>query len=345
MVGARPRARERGDRGGYAANVMASARDDDSSAPDVVVVGCGVVGLAAALTLRARGLRVEAWSRDDAAETVSAVAAAIWYPFLAEPRERVLRWSAATCRQLQRFAAEEPASGVVMQDVVEVFATDAPDLWWAEAAGGVARMAAADVPPGYAAAIRARVPVCSVPTHLPWLRARAERAGVRFVRRAIRSLDEALARAPLAVHCAGLGARELCGDATLRAVRGQVLLVDPVPGVAAFLDETAAQPFYAVPRDDGLVLGGTAQDGDERLAADDADTATILAGMAARLPALRGARVRAVRVGLRPCRPTVRLEREDRGGGRAIVHCYGHGGSGYTLSWGCAEDVAQLVGG
>jgi D-amino-acid oxidase len=26
------------------------------------------------------------------------------------------------------------------------------------------------------------------------------------------------------------------------------------------------------------------------------------------------------------------------------VHCYGHGGAGVTLSWGCAEDVAALVG-
>jgi D-amino-acid oxidase len=44
------------------------------------------------------------------------------------------------------------------------------------------------------------------------------------------------------------------------------------------------------------------------------------------------------RVGLRPIRPEVRLEREGR-----IVHNYGHGGAGYTLSWGCAEDVVKAV--
>jgi D-amino-acid oxidase len=38
----------------------------------------------------------------------------------------------------------------------------------------------------------------------------------------------------------------------------------------------------------------------------------------------------------------VRLEAEHVGDG-TIVHCYGHGGAGVTLSWGCADDVAALV--
>ena len=47
-------------------------------------------------------------------------------------------------------------------------------------------------------------------------------------------------------------------------------------------------------------------------------------------------------VGLRPSRSEVRLEVEVITG-RTIVHNYGHGGAGVTLSWGCADEVASLV--
>jgi D-amino-acid oxidase len=59
------------------------------------------------------------------------------------------------------------------------------------------------------------------------------------------------------------------------------------------------------------------------------------------LPGLRGAEIDAaepLRVGLMQFRSgSVRLEREP---GTHIVHNYGHGGSGVTLSWGCALEVA-----
>jgi D-amino-acid oxidase len=51
-----------------------------------------------------------------------------------------------------------------------------------------------------------------------------------------------------------------------------------------------------------------------------------------------------VACGLRPVRSTVRLEREELGGGRVVIHNYGHGGAGVTLSWGCAAEVATLLG-
>ena len=62
------------------------------------------------------------------------------------------------------------------------------------------------------------------------------------------------------------------------------------------------------------------------------------------LPILKKARLDAaepVRVGLRPFRKqSVRVEQVP---GTAIFHNYGHGGAGVTFSWGCADEVAELV--
>jgi D-amino-acid oxidase len=71
---------------------------------------------------------------------------------------------------------------------------------------------------------------------------------------------------------------------------------------------------------------------------DPATAEEILERAAVLEPRLRGARVLSHKVGLRPARPAVRVEREGR-----VVHCYGHGGAGVTLAHGCAEDVVGLV--
>jgi D-amino-acid oxidase len=51
------------------------------------------------------------------------------------------------------------------------------------------------------------------------------------------------------------------------------------------------------------------------------------------------------KTGLRRGRPEIRLEREDVASGPLRIHKYGHGGSGVTLSWGCAEETLRLVQG
>ena len=66
--------------------------------------------------------------------------------------------------------------------------------------------------------------------------------------------------------------------------------------------------------------------------------ARILDRTRALVPALAGAEVLGEKVGLRPCRRGgPRVERDGR-----IVHAYGHGGAGMTLSWGTADEVVRL---
>lgn len=51
-----------------------------------------------------------------------------------------------------------------------------------------------------------------------------------------------------------------------------------------------------------------------------------------------------LKVGLRPYRNnTYRLEKQVLSDGKFVVHNYGHGGAGITMSWGCAQEVADIL--
>jgi D-amino-acid oxidase len=292
------------------------------------VVGAGVVGLTTAVCLREAGVDADVVARELPPDTTSAVAAALWYPYRALPAERVTAWSAASYEALARLAGV-PGTGVHMRMGTELLAPDAPDPWWRDAVPDLRRTADG---------LRFAAPAVDMSVHLPWLQARLSELGGTLERRAVRALDEL--DADVVVNCAGLGARELAGDASLVAVRGQVLRV-AAPGVEEWLlDQSDPELLvYVVPRERDVVLGGTAQEGAEDRTPDPATSAAIRERCAALVPALRDAPLVGVAVGLRPARPAVRLEAEGR-----VVHCYGHGGAGVTLAWGCAVEVAALLG-
>jgi D-amino-acid oxidase len=94
------------------------------------------------------------------------------------------------------------------------------------------------------------------------------------------------------------------------------------------------------PHGDTILIGGTVEEGDWTTAASPVLAEQILAGALAVEPRLRGARIVEHRVGLRPCRPEVRLEAE-RIGDSLVWHNYGHGGAGISVSWGCAAELTN----
>lgn len=299
----------------------------------VIVVGAGVVGLSAAVRLLEGGHRVDVVARDLPLETTSAVAAAIWYPYRALPQDRVSAWGA---RSYEVFAAlaGDPATGVRLVTGTEVHRTAQPDPWWSDAVPGLARETA--LPDGYADGWTFVTPVVEMPVYLAWLAGRVEELGGTLTRMNLTGLPEG---ADLVVNATGLGARHFGADDTVVPAAGQVVYVEQ-PGLERWwLDAgTPGAPTYVVPRSRDVVVGGTDMEGEWSRTPDPAVAEQILHRAAALVPEIAGARVLRHKVGLRPVRPAVRLEREDR-----VVHCYGHGGAGVTLSWGCAEEVASLA--
>jgi D-amino-acid oxidase len=311
----------------------------------VIVVGAGVVGLTCAVRLAEAGHETHVLARDLPPETTSAVAAALWYPYRALPQDRVTSWSARTYDVLSELAGTAAASGVRLRDGVELLQADAPaDPWWRRAVPALTSVT--DPRPGYPRGWRLRLPIAEMDTYLGYLVGRLEQAGGTVTRQRL----AALPASGVVVNATGLASRALAGDSSLHPVRGQVVRVGQT-GVEEWLlvSETAAdeRPLYVVPREHDVVVGGTAQDGEWQLAPDPDTARELLERAVALVPQLAGAPVLAHRVGLRPARPQVRLETvpHEDGSPGGVVHCYGHGGAGVTLSWGCADDVLAEVEG
>jgi D-amino-acid oxidase len=312
-------------------------------AADTVVIGGGVVGLSTAIRLAEAGYAVRILTRERSPHTTSDVAGAVWYPFQVGPADKVVAWGRVTFEVLRELVSEA-ATGVSMVPGLELFPAAAEDRpTWAAGVDHFRKARADELPPDYADGYVFAVPTVAMTQYLAWLTGRLLGLGGTIETRTVHDVDALLAEVPVVVNCTGLGARELVGDRELFPIRGQVVRV--APGFADTFVQAGSGPHalaYIIPRHDCTVLGGTKEDGVWDLTIDPDVTAGILARCQALVPALADAPILSEAVGLRPGRPEVRLEAERRPGG-LVVHNYGHGGSGVTLSWGCAAEAVRLV--
>ncbi|GGO82696.1 FAD-dependent oxidoreductase [Wenjunlia tyrosinilytica] len=210
---------------------------------------------------------------------------------------------------------------------------------------------------------RLTVPAVDAPVYMGWLRRQAVHSGVtvqeggRRVTGRLLPQEAALRKefeVDAIVNCSGMGAAELAGAAMV-PLRGALIrmpadkLNRPVIQAHALAKSRDEQDMLlVVPRGDTVMLGGLVEPGEydsgldkgyppvremyrrcqdflheelEGVGLDDEDVELV--------------------VGLRPYRvENVCLEREY---GFNIVHNFGHAGSGFSFSWGCAREVLDLV--
>ncbi|WP_055494146.1 FAD-dependent oxidoreductase [Streptomyces sp. TP-A0356] len=308
----------------------------------MIVVGGGVIGLTTAIVLAESGHRVRVWTREPAERTTSQVAGALWWPYRIAPEPLVGTWALESLVVYEELAARPEETGVrLVEGVHGETPLDGLGPWAADVKGLRVATDAEYAGTG----LWARLPLIDMSTHLPWLRGRLLRAGGRVEERTVVDLAEPAAEAPVVVNCTGLGARELVPDPLVRPVRGQLVVVEN-PGITTWLtsvDHSAEASTYFFPQPGGLILGGTAEEDCWSPTPDPRTAEEIVARCAALRPEIAGARILGHRVGLRPAREAVRLERAPLPGGVVVVHNYGHGGAGVTVAWGCAREAAGLA--
>jgi D-amino-acid oxidase len=328
----------------------------------VAIVGAGVSGLTCGVVFAEHGYRTAIFAEETGQRTTSAAAAAVWYPYDAEPADKVIAWALETYQVLVDLSrdAQTGVSIIELRSFSRAGEVQIPD--WAIPLGArrLRHSAVAtglrpvshraqrggyssvdEIPPAFTSGFALAVPLMDTTIYLDYLTSRFLDAGgsmngnVRFEK-----LEDVDLKFDLLVNCTGIGAKTLVHDADLEPHRGQVAIVPKIDISSAIVCDDAPL-IYAIPRQNDCVFGGTNELSDKRNV-DIGSTSRIVAECS-RVLNIHKPKVLAERVGLRPFRKSgVRVEREQLRG-RTVIHNYGHGGSGFTLSWGCAEKVFEIA--
>lgn len=190
--------------------------------------------------------------------------------------------------------------------------------------------------------------ICCCEKYLPWLMKRLQRKNCKLVKRKIEALQELATYFDVIINCAGLEACFLVKDTSLIPYQGQLVTVNSVHQNLFWIDSCGPDNTAVHPRKGYVIAGTTVYPGKWETKPSLSIQEEILKRTRKLVPNLKNGTVVKSWTGLRPFRSKgVRLEREVITCGLRnvhVIHNYGHGGGGITLHWGCAGDVANLVG-
>jgi D-amino-acid oxidase len=319
----------------------------------VAIIGAGVSGLTCGVAFAERGHSTAIFAKEIGQQTTSGAAGALWFPYDAEPAERVIPWALETHKALVDPSREARAgvSMIELRQFSRAGEIEIPD--WAIPLGAQAVILSPSTSPragsaegsleSFKSGFSLRVPLMDTTIYLDCLANRFVAAGGSIAANVqFKQLEDVDRKFDLVINCAGIGARKLVQDTDLEPHRGQVAMVPKIDNLSCAIVCDDAPLMYAIPRSNDCVFGGT-NDLSSDLAVDPATTDIIIAECS-RVLKIEKPNVLTERVGLRPFRKSgVRLERDRLHDGRTVIHNYGHGGSGFTLSWGCAREVLKLA--
>jgi D-amino-acid oxidase len=308
----------------------------------VAIVGAGISGLTCGVLFAENGFETSILAEEIGDRTNSAAAAAIWYPYDVGSGAEIVPWALVSYHRFLELT-RQPETGVSLTElrVFSRLGPISPPDWAQSFATRI--LGKSEVPPAFVSGFSIDVPLIETGKYLAYLGARLTAgdgsisSGMHF-----HKLEEVDSSFNIIINCAGIGARELLPDPGMEPHRGQVAIVEKFDlPYAVVCDDPPL--MYAIPRSNDCVLGGTNDISDNRVA-DPRATKQIIHECERVLLRSAPPLIRE-RVGLRPHRPSgVRVAVEKLRDGRPVIHNYGHGGSGFTLSWGCAKTVLELAG-
>lgn len=241
---------------------------------------------------------------------------------------------------------EVSGSGISVFELLKIFDRYMEEPFWKGAVRSFRNAHADELPEGYVCGFVAEVPRIETPVYMLYLMDRFRDSGgeIEQLGKELSDIGEISGESDFIINCSGLGSRQLCNDEKSFPIKGQLVRTTN-PGLGRGVNDELGPlaVSYIVPRDNDCILGGTAEENNWSLDIDHGTSEEILRKCRILEPRLKDAEVLGYTVGLRPGRTEVRLGLEEISGVGPVIHNYGHGGAGFTLSWGCAEDVIQIA--
>jgi hypothetical protein len=199
---------------------------------------------------------------------------------------------------------------------------------------------------GYPFSVLVKIPLINPTFYRPHMLKHFEDLGGELIKNTtIASLTELTDSYPIVINSPGWEAKHLSPDNSVYPIRGQTETFAMIPGIkkdySLNVEGLNAYVVFrpAVKGDGDCVVGTTFQVGDADREIRTGDKHTIINNVSTFFPAVKKFTTIS-KVGIRCGRDEVRIE-EERNGQSMIVHCYGHGGSGYSASWGSANKVLE----
>lgn len=266
---------------------LAVARAQETAHRQAAVLGCGAVGLATARLLQDRGFTVTIYARDLPPNTTSNIAGAQWAPVSVVDSDRRTAAFDAQYVSASRFAFRYfqllvgPRYGVSWRE--NYFLSETPrrptsgDRALIDDLIPVFDLAPNEHPFGRLHAGRMLSMHIEPSVYLASVLADFRLAGGKVVVREFADVQAiAHLQEPLIVNCTGLGAATLFGDTEMIPIKGQLTVLAPQPEI----DYITIGPggLYMMPRQDGIVLGGTFERGVATLEPNAAESQRILEG-------------------------------------------------------------------
>jgi D-amino-acid oxidase len=305
----------------------------------IAIIGSDISGLSCAYLLCEKGYDITVIAKAFSPNITSNRAAAFWFPYHIRNDKRGVSWAQKSYSFYEQLSADA-STGISMKQLIKVLRenTEEEEPIWVDfiPKGALKKVPEKDLAADVAIAYDVTVPLIETQIFLPYLKSYVSAKNVKFVEREINSFDEVKNDFDFVINCSALGSQKLCNDKSIIPVRGQVALIETRTDFPIYLDNE--KPLYLVPRKDAMIIGGTYE---ENLYEEKTESSTIekiLNTAYEVFPELKQQKVIGSWAGLRPYRPTVRVEKENN-----IIHDYGHGGSGFTIAFGCADEVMKLV--